>query len=80
MLRAYAAAKISGRGVPHGTFQTRLYSCLSCESLCRQGPTMWCGACGCGLREEARITADPKTSKLSFVQLSCPKNREGFNQ
>lgn len=37
----------------------------------------YCGACGCGVREDTRLDGDP--SKLEFPYLQCPLGRPGFS-
>jgi len=81
MLKAYAAAKLSGR-LPDGDplVEKRLASCKSCSSYCDDGVKTWCGACGCGSnRKEAIIEGGDGPSKLTFLRLDCPRKRAGFN-
>lgn len=37
----------------------------------------YCGSCGCGVREEARL--DGKPSKLEYPYLECPLKKPGFS-
>jgi hypothetical protein len=37
----------------------------------------YCGACGCGVREEARLDGTP--SKLEYPHLECPLHKPGFS-
>ena len=37
----------------------------------------YCGACGCGVREEARLDGAP--SKLEYPHLECPLRKRGFS-
>lgn len=81
MLQAYVEAKLSGRGADPEVVAKRLASCESCPLLRSSVKGRWCGACGCGPRQEAIIDPDPVTghSKLQFVKLRCPLGRPGFS-
>lgn len=71
------------------TLQRRKASCfgnaksLPCPVLVENGAGhKFCGACGCGQTQIARLDADTPDgySKLHYPTLRCPLNRDGFTQ
>jgi hypothetical protein len=94
MASDFAAAITSGRGVSPDVYRERHIAChgttpegvqvgraclLRRESKRHGG--YYCGACGCGDKKLANLSADPVSgkSKLQFVELTCPLKKKGFS-
>ncbi len=55
---------------------------LPCDSLIigKDGKTKFCGECGCGEKEAARLTVpEGEYSKLDYPYLECPRRKRGFS-
>lgn len=77
------ASKVLGP-IPLHILETRKRSCFG-KTSSEACPMMrkhtdgfhYCGACGCGVREDTRLDGTP--SKLEFPYLQCPLGRDGFS-
>lgn len=79
--------KSAGQRVDDATFQLRRLSCFGddkskpCLMLVKTDKGSFCGACGCGSKQLARLdeaSADGYT-KLHYPKLDCPLSRPGFS-
>lgn len=77
------ASKVLG-SVPLPILETRKKSCFgrvsseACPMLKKHTDGFhYCGACGCGVREDTRLDGNP--SKLEYPYLQCPLGKPGFS-
>lgn len=83
---SFARSMASGQGVDDETYRQRHLSCfgktpegefvqMPCPKLVQNEKGAFCGACGCGEHELARLDGP----KLRFKYLECPLGRPGFH-
>mgnify|MGYP001335518569 CR=1 FL=1 len=76
-IKNYVSAEMSlwAQGaVPDEIYEERKNACTPCEYLKGAAEDLigWCGSCGCGSRERARLSI-----KAKMPNVSCPKDKWG---